>query len=789
MKISLNWLSDYIKINKTSTEIADALTMGIAEVEGIEKINNNLSGVVVGQVVKKEKHPNADRLSIAKVDVGNKILNVVCGADNLEQGQKVPVAVIGAQLPNGLKIKKAEIRGVISEGMICSEQELGLKAESQGIMVLDTQAKIGMDFGRHLGLEEDEILEIDNKSLTHRSDLFGHIGIARELAAILNLKINLPNVANIKQKIKKDSLKIKIKNKTLCPRYLAAVLGHIKITDSPEWMQSRLRACGIRPINNIVDITNYVLLEFGQPLHAFDYDKISGDKKEIIVRLAKNKEQINTIDEKPRVLSGSDLVIADGQKAIAIAGIMGGRETQIDQNSKKIILESANFNSFNVRKTAQRLSLRTEALTRFEKGLSPYLAELGINRAIQLLIKYAGAELSGGVYDTQIAKPKEQKLTLDIDKLNQYIGHEIKPEKVKKILQNLNFKVVGSKKFKVTVPLYRMDIGIEEDLIEEVARIYGYGNIKPIDLSGAIKPVEQDRDIYWRNHIENILVGLGMSEVMNYSFYGERLLGKCLLTPRDHIELENPISQELKYLRTSLLPYLFNLVEKNIKNIAEIKIFEMGHVYFEECECQSVSAALLGDNEKIFYQAKGIINILLKKLNIDYQTMALKKEVNCEYFNMYAEGKCLQYKAGEELLGTLALTDQRVVKNFNIKNKEIAFFNLSLNKITELANRDIKYNPLPKYPPVMLDVAFVFDQKIKAQEIEQELIQAGRPLLRSAELFDIYVGKNLGANKKSLAYHLEYRSDDKTLADKEVKNIHQRVVDKILQRFDAKLRD
>lgn len=789
MKISIDWLSDYISINKPPQEIADSLTMGIAEVEGIEKKEKFIKGVVIGEVLIKEKHPDADRLSVAQVDIGNKTLNIVCGANNLAVGQKVPVATIGTKLPDGLEIKKTKIRGVISEGMICSQSELKLAEKSDGIMVLPPNAKVGMELGKYLEWKEDNILEIDNKSLTHRSDLFGHIGIARELSAIMNKKIKLPTFNKFSAKKNKDSLSIIVEDKKLCPRYMAVVVDKVNIKESPKWMQIRLRNCGVRPINNIVDITNYVLLEYGQPLHAFDFDKLSGDKKNIIIRSARNGEKITTLDGKERELFKKDLIIADTKKVIAIAGVMGGVETEVDNHTKKIIIESANFDSNSVRKTSQRLALRTEAVTRFEKGLSPYFAKEGINRVIQLLIKYAGAEISSKLYDTLSSTLREKEITLDINQLNKYIGVEIKIQKVISILKSLDFKVSGTKKIKVTVPVYRMDINIPEDLIEEVARIYGYDNIKPIEISGMLEPVTSLNEIYWGNKVTEILAGLGLCEVMNYSFYGDKLLKKSLLTSKDHIELENPISKDLNYLRTSLLPGLFQSVKKNIENFDDIQLFEVGHVYFDKCECKAISGMIIGDNEKIFYRMKGIVETLLKKLNIDYKAESLCKNNSCEYFNMYADGRSLQYVSGKELLGTVSLADRRAIDNFDLKDKHLAFFNLSLEKISILASNRIEYQSIPKYPPATLDVALVLNGDIKVSEIEKEMLSVGSPLLRKIELFDIFTGKQIGSNKKSLAYHLEYRSDEKTLSENEVKEIHVKIINRLKNKFQARLRD
>lgn len=459
MKISIDWLKDYIDIKQSPAKIADSLTMGIAEVEEVVNLADKFENIVVGEVLEKEKHPNADKLSKALINVGDKKLNIVCGASNLEKGQKVPVALVGAVLPGDFKIEKVKIRGEESRGMICSEEELGLAKKSKGIMVLDRKAKVGQKFSTYMGLD-DVILDIDNKSLTHRADLFSHIGIARELSALMNLKLNLPKLIKPKE-VKDYGISINVKDKKLCPRYMGVVLDNIKIGESPKWMQARLSAAGMRPINNIVDITNYVMLEYGQPLHAFDAAKVdigNSNKKKIIVRRAEKNESIVTIDNKKRNLDENILVIADESRPIAIGGVMGGLNSEVDNNSKTILLEAANFDGTSVRKTSQKLGLRSEAVLRFEKGQSIDLPEKGLYRACELLEKYAGAKISSKVADTLKNKPKTVKIKIDLDYVEKLIGAIISKPKVVKILKDLEFKVSQARDYlNIEVPIYRTE--------------------------------------------------------------------------------------------------------------------------------------------------------------------------------------------------------------------------------------------------------------------------------------------------------------------------------------------
>lgn len=802
MKISINWLKDYINIKKTSVEVADSLTMGIAEVEEIIDLAKKYENIIVGEVVSKEKHSNADKLSKAVVSTGSEKLNIICGASNLERGQKVPVALVGAILPGNFKIEKAKIRGEESNGMICAEEELGLAKKSQGIMVLGTDVKVGQKFSTYMGLD-DKILDIDNKSLTHRADLFSHIGIARELAALMDLKFNLPKLK--KPKVSKDyKIDINVKDKKLCPRYMGVTLDGIKIGESPQWMQARLNAAGMRPINNVVDITNYVMLECGQPLHAFDYNKIynfalknnnpkvnQNKLKRITVRKAKNNESIITIDNKRRKLNEKMLVIADDREPIAIAGVMGGLNSEVDKNSKTIVLEAANFNDTSVRKTSQKLGLRSEAVLRFEKGQSIDLPENALYRAVELFEKYAGAITSSNIADTLSSKPKATKIKLDLNYIERLIGIKISKAKIIKILESLEFSIAESKdSLNVEVPIYRTDIKASEDLVEEIARVYGYDNIEPQEISGKLEPVDEIPDLFWGEKISQYLEGAGFSEVYNYSFYGEKLLKKCLLSNKDHLIVSNAHSKDLQYLRTTLLPRLLENAETNFRSYDEFKIFEIGHVYFTGgMECKSLSGIVVGDNDEVFYKAKGDLQFLLEKLNIEYKIDELSKTKDCEYWNMYERGKSIQFKSGKGMLGTMAMCNNQIINNLNLKNKKLAFFNLSLDQLSQRATSNEQFKPLPKYPSMTLDLAFVLDKSVKAKEIAELIRKTGGELLKELELFDVYIGEGLEPNQKSLAFHLVYRSDNKTLKDEEAEEIQKKIISKLESELGAKIRE
>lgn len=800
MKLSLNWLKDYVDI-KNPCKTAENLTMSIAEVEEVEDLSKKFKGVVVGEVLGKKKHPNADKLSLTKVKIGaKKILEIVCGAKNVAEGQKVPVAQVGVVLPNGLKIEAREIRGIRSFGMICSEKELGLAKKSEGIMVLAQDACVGKSFSRYLGLD-DVVFDIDNKSLTHRSDLLSHLGIAREIAAKEGKKLKIPKGVKPKIPSKAEKINVEVREKNLCPRYIAIKLDNIKIGPSPRWMQSRLNAAGMRPINNVVDITNYVMLEYGQPLHAFDADKISKSKtkdqkpksqikdKKIIVRLAKRGESIVTIDGKSRRLDESMLVIADEAKPIAVAGVMGGADSEVSKNTTSIILESANFNGYSIRQTARKLGIHSEAATRFEKKIAPELPKVALVRAVELFKDICQAKIASKITDVYPRKVKPIKINFDLKKLEEFLGAKIPTSKVKSILKSLEFKISGAKNLlKVEVPYFRMDIHIAEDLYEEIARIYGYDNIKPKEMKQTIKPVEPLPDLYWRQIASNYLSNWGMSEVYNYSFYGEKLLSKCKLSSCDHVSLLNPQSPDLKYLRTSLLPRLFENLENNVKQFDSIKIFEIGKVFVAGCEGKMLSGVFCGNNKDVFYQVKGLVELLFEKLNIDYRFEPLQKQSGCEYWNMYRDGRSLQIKSGDKYLGTISELDRDVAANFDLSKKFVAFFDLFFEEVAKLAGRPKKYKPLPKFPPITLDLAIVLDKKIPAKKVEKLIYEAGKPLLQKVELFDVYVGKPLLPSEKNFAFHLIYRAEDRTLKDFEAKEAQKRIIARLNKEIGAKVR-
>lgn len=807
MLISLNWLKDFVDIPKkiSSEELGLLLTKHTVEIEGVKNQAEKFKNVVVGKILAIKKHPNADRLQIAIVETSRgSSLQIVCGAPNIQVGQLVPVALIGAILPSGLEIKEAEVRGEKSFGMMCAPDELGLGDSHDGIMILDKKTKVGEDFGKYLGLK-DVIFEVDNKSITHRPDLWGHYGMAREVAAFLGVKFKKYNAnaanlnANAANKIMR--IKCKVEDFDLCPRYMAIAMDGIKIGDSPKWMQERLIAAGVRPINNIVDITNYVLLELGQPMHAFDA-KFLGN--EIVVRRAKNKEIIETLDGEKRELDKNDIVITDGKKPVALGGVMGGANSEINNETASIIIESANFNPIVIRKTSTKLGLRTESSARFEKGLDPNLSETALVRAVELVKKLCPkAKIISNLIDEKKFKLNQGPIELNLDWLTKKIGEDIGEKKVVDILENLGFSVETCRgaSLQITVPTWRAtgDISIPEDLVEEVARIYGYDNIKPMMPKVDMGAPEINQERAFVRKIKNILIGASaLTEVKNYSFVGEEQLQKLNIDFSEYIRLANPIADNQTMLRQSLVPNLINNIRSNQAKFEEIKIFEIGSVYFsafgnipkggESKETlpfqeKHLGIAIAGLDDKVFNKAKGIVEYLLSAFGL------LVSYKECANIPTWSEkGACAELETNGKNIGKIAMFSASVAQKSGLK-KSAVFIEISSNEFFNLVERIgiKKYKKLEKYPPAVRDLAFVLDAKILYNNIRDE-IASFNELIKEVELFDVYEGDKLGADKKSLAFHITYQAD-RTLTAEEVDNLQDGLVKNLEKKFGAKIRN
>src|SRR3989339_547228 len=809
MKISLNWLKDLVNIpaSVNSEKLVGRLILSTTEVEGVEKIGEILEKIVIGEVLNCVKHPSADRLSVTKVDVGGeKILNIVCGAPNVAKGQKVAVALSGVTLPNGLTLERREVRGIMSEGMICAEDEIGLSGDHTGIMVLPQNAKVGNKLST-LIKAQDTIFEIDNKSITNRPDLWGHFGMAREVAALFGGKLKDYKFKSLSSIKKKEVLKVKVLDKKLCPRYLGAVVENVKIAPSPEWLRLRLESVGVRSINNIVDITNYVMLELGQPMHAFAAAKLkcqNSNVKSIVVRSAKDREKMMTLDGVERKLDNSMLVIADEEKPIALAGIMGGANTEIDNETETIILESANFDFVNVRKTSMSLGLRSESSMRFEKGLDPNLAELAMKKAMHLIAEIIpGARLVNKVIDIKNFKLNAGPIKLGIEYLNKKIGYEIPLPKIINILKSLGFAVKKTgANLVVKIPTWRAtkDISIADDLVEEIARIYGYDNLEPKMPEVLMVPPEVNRARMVERRIKNILANsFGMSEVHNYSFADEKVLAKAGFDPNGHIKLKNSIAKNLSHLRQSLIPNLILNISHNQHFFDRIKMFELGMVFSKETgklakdakakeflpkqENHLVGLVLDKNSGTPFYNVKDIIAEVLKVLGIKAE-FVIKKDATPGWIN---SGRLLEIKVNKEMIGVITELNQKIQNNFGIKSR-VGIFELNFEKLVQYSNENRAYALIPKYPSIELDLSIIVPRKVLWQEILDAISGVTANIVKEVRLFDIYEGKGIEEGKKSLAFRIVYSSEEKTLTLDEVKKKEEEILRKLEQSFGAKLR-
>ncbi|MCK4905407.1 phenylalanine--tRNA ligase subunit beta [bacterium] len=831
MKVPINWLKEFIEIPFSSQELAEKLLQLGIEVERIEE-SSTLKGIKIGKVLSVKKHPSADKLTICMVDVGeDSIKQIICGASNIKEAIKVPVILPGNTLPNGLKIEKRALRGVESEGMICSKTELELEDNSQGIWILPDKCKAGNELTDEI--QTDDAV-IDIKITPNRGDCLSIMGIARELAALTSQKLKLPKIVikETKEKIK-DKIEIKVEDSGLCPRYTARMAEGVHIKESPHWIRRRLILSGVRPINNIVDITNYVMLETGQPLHAFDYEKIT-DKK-IIVRKAQKNEKILCLDGIQRALSfnvpnlcslrsrresrldlGQALVIADSKKPIALAGIMGGEEAGVNKNTKNILLESANFSSTLIRKTSKSLNIASESSYRFERGVDWEGTEFAVNRVCSLIQELSGAEIVSGIVDIKktIAKktisfnPSEIKRVLGIEipsynKILQELGFETNPVRNKTPKASaLHLERIsnGTKKdgscLKVQVPSWRNDIEEEIDLIEEIARINNYDLI-PLSLPlGRMPSLKEDNKEKIIKKCRSILNRFSLNEVVNYSFISADLLKKSAMGMMDEtIKIDNPISEEFEILRYSLIPSLLQVAQENIsRGEKDIKVFELCNIHKygkNKLPEENIRLGILltGDWQQpnwinsgvksSFYMLKGVIETFFKELGI-------KLDYNKDKHSVFGETYTFSLLKDNVKVGVIGEANSMLMDNFLLKEKTyIAEIDMEL--LLPFVRLKKKIEAVPKYPPVVRDVSFIVPDDISSDRIENIMSQEAKELLENIKLFDYYKGKQVPGGFKSMSYSLCFRSNKKTLTDEEINQLQDKIIKK-LEELGLKLR-
>ncbi len=807
MYISLNTLRDFVKIPKNVNykEIADKLTQHTVEVEGFFNEADKFNQVVVGKVISVEKHPNADKLNVAQVDVKKNKLQIVCGASNLEKDQLVPVALVGANLPGDFLIKEAEIRGVKSFGMICAEDELGLGENHEGIMVLDKKAKIGQDFSDYLELN-DVVFEIDNKSLSNRPDLLNHYGIARELSAIFawDLKDINDFIDNLDIDEKLEELNIKNNSKSNCLRYNAILIKNISVKESPQWLKNKLLSIYQKPINNIVDLTNYIMFEIGQPLHAFDEKNI--DK--IVIRQARENEKISTLDEKERILDENDLLITNGEQALAVAGVMGGLNSGVNDKTESIILESANFKDHLIRKTSQKLNLRTEASLRYEKSLDPELTLIALKRFVYLIKEICPeAEIGSTLIDIYSNTPEKTIIEINYNWVNKKIGEDIDKKDIKTYLEKLGFVIINESEefFVVEVPSWRAnkDIKIKEDVLEEILRLYGYDKVKSkMPIEELFLPNE-NKERQLERKLKNILaLKHSFFEVYNYSFVGEDQLKKLNIDYSNHLKLSNPLSGVHSITRQSLAPNLILNIKNNQAKSNYLKMFEIGNVFYNNSgnynsgeddnsnlpfQEKIVSCIISGtNNQEIFSESKGIVESLIKNIaNFSINTIFTPNEEKINWHGDYSVSIFVNNKN----IGFISDLKKDVYNNFNIKKKTF-IVELNFNELLKiyLNYQEKNYKEPFRFPSVERDLSFVVNTELLYNDIKEE-IQNFSELINEVRLFDTYQGDKLSENEKSLAFHISFVSSERTLEAKEVDEIINKLVEKMKNNFSARLRN
>lgn len=819
MIVSLEWLKDYTDIKVSPEEFCDRMIMSGSNLETMELAGAGMEKVVVGKIVKIEKHPHADKLVVCKVDAGEgKLLQIVTGAPNVFEGACVPVALDGSRIPGplhgqpkkegGVMIEAGELRGVLSEGMLCSFGELGFAdkvvpvSQRDGIWILNGEYTPGADFAEALELN-DAI--IDFEITPNRPDCLSMVGMAREAAATFDEKVQHPDtICKNEDGNAADYISVEIRS-DLCKRYIARIVKDVKVEESPWWLQRRLIHAGMRPINNIVDITNFVMLEYGQPLHAFDINSVEGRK--IIVDTANEGEKFTTLDGTERTLDDKMLMIHDAVKSIAVAGVMGGLNSEIENDTETIVIESANFVGNSVRTTAKRLGLRTEASSRYEKGIDPNLCRDAADRVCHLIELIGAGKVVGGSVDVY-PEPEEPKTVHGrVSRINSVLGVEISREQMVRYFESLEMKVEGEgDDLYVTPPTVRQDIEIEEDLIEEVARLYGYDRL-PVTIPKGNNEASQSyaRDV--KDLARDTMCALGANEIQTYSFVSPKGVDNIRIDDdsweRAFVKILNPLGEDTSVMRTVLTPGMLEVLARNYsRNREAVRAFEIGNTFMTNLiddkglpiESDAMSIGFYGAKED-FFTLKGAIEELLEKLGIcDIEFVPEK------HYGTYHPGRCARIMVKEphmtsdgtegEMteLGIMGEVHPDVCEKYGIGTRCYTA-ELLFNLVTEMADLEKVYKPLPKYPATTRDIALVVDEKMAAGEIQKVIMAAGGDLLREVKLFDVYRGPQVGENKKSVAFALTYRHDEKTLTDDDVNQVHNGILDALREKLDVTLRD
>ena len=796
MKVTLNWLKEFVNISLPPEKLADALTMAGLEVEEVQYINQQFSNVVVGKVVVCEKMPNAHHLSFCKVDVGDAVLPVVCGAPNVFKGLYAPMALVGAELPNGLKVEERDIRGIKSQGMLCSEAELGITDRSEQLLELPANVQVGAKLSDVLGGPD---IMFDIAITPNRPDCLSIFGVAREIAAVTGEVLRYPEI-NITADDKKvtDYINVDIQDPARCLRYSGRYLENVKIAPSPFWIAQRLFSVGVRSINNVVDITNYVMMEVGQPLHAFDYNLLLG--KKIIVRTANNGEDFTTLDGKSHKLESESLLICDAEKAVALAGVMGGLNSEVQPDTNKVFLESAFFAATNIRKTSKKLDLSTESSRRFERGSDPNGTILAMNRAVQLMCEFAGAKVIGPEIDNYPKVVEKKKISLSIKNANVLLGTTFKAIDIEKILESINLKSVEKTATNLTVviPTNRPDLEREVDLIEEVARLYGYNNI-PTELAPKINQLQEPNDkVRFKEKIQHMLCGMGFNETVNLSLIDKKFGGPFLPKDASFVNLLNPLSEDLTVFRPSLLISLLNTISYNRnRQMFNMRLFEIGNIAWKpndghfKTEKPFISGVLAGARVENswygkaelydFYDVKGIVTSVLANVGVSAYRLTSTEE-------NYWDSESALVKLGDTTIGAFGKLSEEIVALFKIKTNDIYAFYLDFENLYRFIISEKSFSEIPKFPITPFDLALIVDANVPVGELEKSIRENGSQLLIGVRLFDYYKGKQVESGKKSVAFSLTFSSKERTLGDKEIDKVIDTILSKLNEDFGAELR-
>lgn len=792
MLVPVKWLKDYVDINVSPKELADRLTMSGSKVEELIVTGDEIQKVVTGKLVKIEKHPDADKLSICTVDIGKEEpIQIVTAATNMKEQDVVPTALHGSTLHGGLKIKKGKLRGVVSNGMFCSEEELGIAGDEPvyGLMILPQDTPVGKDI--------KEVVEmtsalIDFEITSNRRDCFSILGMARETAATLGVRYKIPSLdytSKCNENIN-DILEVEVKDE-LCRRYMARGVKNIKIQPSPSWMQERLLEAGVRPINNIVDITNFVMIELGQPMHAFDRRDI--EENRIVVEKAAADESFITLDEEERKLDSSMLCIKDGNRTVALAGIMGGLNSEVKEDTLEIIFECANFNGVNIRNSSKKLALRTESSSKFEKDLDPNLVEFAMNRACHLIEELGAGEVMEGTIDIYNEKAEPHTLDVDYTWVNKFLGIDISKENMKEYLDRLDLNTeINGDILHITVPTFRSDVNIKEDVAEEIVRIYGYNNVKSTMATSQTTKGGKNIKQKLEDKVIEALISSGLNQSISYSFVSPKIFNKILVPEnselRKVVTIKNPLGEDYSIMRTTTIASMMESLQRNYtRSNDKVRLFEIGKVYIASEdennlpeERNILTIGMYGEAD--YFHLKGVVENVLEVLGVE--KVSFKRESQNTAFH---PGKTAALYVGKECTGILGEIHPDVCENYEVSER-CYMAELNLDILFRNAALERKYKPLPKFPAVTRDLAVMVNEEVLVEEIEEIIKKQGGNLLESYRLFDVYQGKQIPEGKKSVAYALIYRLEDRTLTDKEVNKVHDKILRSLEYKLGAELR-